>query len=353
MTITRRRQTGFELNSTTAECTLIGTAPTNPTISTTQKKTGTYSLRMGANATASYAALWTVPATRQLRFGFHVWLDNSQTPASNPYVANLSTAADAVMVGLRFDHNLGVLYLYDYGGTSRDSITGINVLQFYHIGIDVKIDSSSGWLKVYIDGVLSLEFTGDTGNTDITRVIAGIYPYVTNASLAAAKYYYFDDVTIDDTTGEPSPAPVPDRRYSLLTPSGDGTYSQWKNSSGTSVNNYLYVDEVPYNTTDYVNISGSGFKDSYGMTDFSIPANSTISAVIPMVVAQKNDASDTQLMLGTILSGTELLGSSQTLLTSYGLVTFERQTSKPGGGAWTGADVNAMEFLMMSSGTFA
>lgn len=51
-----------------------------------------------------------------------------------------------------------------------------------------------------------------------------------------------------------------------LFPNGNGDLSQWAGSDGNSTDNYLLVDEVPPNTTDYVESNTSGQIDEYELT---------------------------------------------------------------------------------------
>ena len=355
MAIERLIQTGFELGSVTAEGTAIGTNPGNLVVITGTPKTGIYSLRMGSHASSSYAMLWTIPSTVQFRDGFHVRLANSYTAGNALYVASWRTAADAEAGSLRYQSNTGQLHLYT-SGVYRASISGININTWYHIGVDARINLSTGWAKVYVNGALVLSFSGNTGSTNLTRIVLGCDPQVGN-QLDSGSYYYYDDITIDDTTDEGAPAPVPDRRWDYKA-SADAdeaeTYKEWAGSDGNSVDNYALVDEIPHNSdTDYVSAGAADLKDSYKHATFSLPANGTIKSVVPIAVAKKGDATDCQLALGTRLSATDLIGSGQALPTSYGLAVWERQTAKPGGGAWEEADVNAAELVIESDGAFA
>ena len=65
---------------------------------------------------------------------------------------------------------------------------------------------------------------------------------------------------------------------SILRPSSEGTYLQWKPSVGTT--HYTTVDETTCNgNTDYVATTTVGSRDSYGISLVSIPNGSTITDI--------------------------------------------------------------------------
>jgi hypothetical protein len=135
-----------------------------------------------------------------------------------------------------------------------------------------------------------------------------------------------------------------------MKPNADGNYSQWTPSSGSGADHYADVDEVPASDADYLTEDAVGQKDSFAMETYSIGTNEIVNAVIPIIRAKKNGATEA-LKIGTRYSGTDLMGANKDLGVSFGYLS-ERQTTKPGGGAWDQAAVDDMEVVIQSSGSF-
>lgn len=328
MAITRRWQSGAETGSITEVSRINGTFSVQAT-----PYTGTYSFR-DFNIARGYV---DIPATRQARIGLFL---RGHENASR-YTIVFADSGDNKLVGLRWKDDASVELLV--GGVVRDTEVGMNIGQnWMHIGLDVKIDSSSGWAKVYADSQGVMDYAGNTGNADITYAAFGHF-----GDQGASYQIYYDDIYVDDTTGEGTFAVCPVLRFFYVVPNGVGNYSQWNPSAG---NNYECVDEVPPSSADYVQINVVDQLDSYAMDTHTLGAGQTIEAVIPIVSAARQDASE-EIAVGTRLSGTDLIGSDQTPGIAYDNF-WERQTTKPGGGAWAQADVDAFEALIKSRGSY-
>lgn len=344
MTITRLFQSGFELNSLYSEVFGIMNVG-NFLLTSTSPKTGTYCIKCGYT---SYG-YWAFPATNQVRAGIFFRWDSGAIVNSNCRIISFADASLNNLIEIRADGNYNA-YLF-VNGSQKGNATVIIPNQYYHYGLDVKIDGSAGWANFYLDGALAANFSGNTGTTQIARFTAGASGAVQWDG--GIKTSSFDDLTIDDTTGEAAAAKVPIITYKYIAPNGDGNYSGFTGSDGNQVNNSLLVDEIPPNgDTDYVIAGSSGLKDSYALGDYSPSPNSTVAAVIPIAIARKMSAAQIQLKLGTRVSGTDLVGSAQELTTSFGLMKWERQTAKPGGGAWDETAVDGAEFYQESAGSY-
>jgi len=356
MTITREFQTGFELNSVTAEtsATLLQYSGA-VVVANTQVKTGSYALKVGNPGTYGAdpaAAVFNTSASRQKRCGWQMRLQANKNDTMDRYwrVFDIRDVSGNKLVTLRYNGGIQTLYL-DVGGSNKASYTTYNNDVWKHFSVDVKIDSSAGWVKVYMNGSLIMSWSGNTGNANITDILLGNFPGLGDY-YCQVNYIYFDDLYIDDTAGESEPTSAPPIRYfQVVAPNADGNYSQWVGSDGNSTNNYALVDEIPPSTADYIICSGVDVLDSYNMDTTTIPANHEIVALIPTVYAKKTGLTDVQVALGTRLSSTDLVGSDQTL-TGTDALYFERQLTKPGGGNWTQTDLDAVETVVKSRGSY-
>lgn len=217
---------------------------------------------------------------------------------------------------------------------------------YYHIGVFFKADTGSGVFSVYLDGTRILTYTGNTGLSTsgfyIGGGLAGTSSWATTA--------YFDDLYIDDATGEADAAPA-SRRFLWQAVNGAGAHTNLIPNTGA---NYAAVDDAtPDNDTTYVYATAAGVKDSYATADVTVPPDYDVLAYIPTGWMRRNDAGvASQWKLGARAGGgTESLGSAQTPGTAYGLL-WDRQTVEPGGANWTEAKVNSAEVIIESAGAF-
>lgn len=336
MAITRLLQTGLEEQNLSLFFNIVYTNINySPTISTTSPKTGTYCLRLRYYEQFYCAVEAFTPPTYQVRCGFdHYGLGCSAT----------ASAIFSIGSSVRLDiDNTGSLKLYNSGLVGTTTVAE----GYKHIGIDYKADASSGWLNLYIDGILKVSKTGNTGASVISLVRFGKYD---NVDLNSTGYLYYDNIYIDDTTGEASAAAPPRYRFHLATPNGNGNYSQFDGSDGNSVDNYALVDEIPPVATDYVSTAVANELDSYTISSVTPDENEFVTAVIPIAYCTRRGTTE-QIALGTRLSGTDSIGSDQNPGTSKNLL-FERQTAKPGGGAWSNEDIENVEMVIKSRGAY-
>lgn len=201
----------------------------------------------------------------------------------------------------------------------------------------VTIADSGGIVEVRVNGSPTplINFSGDTRNngTNLTidRVAIGA-----DGQVQLADWYICDGLgsTNNDFLG--------DVRVHCLQPNANGNYSQLVGSDGNSTDNYLLVDESPYNTTDYVGSATVGQKDSYGLPDLPA-AVSTVFGVQEVAVVAKSDAGAASIKQLLRASGTDYTTSAALLSTSYTELVNLRETNPATGVAWTPAGVNGAE----------
>lgn len=344
MTITRRWQAGGEVDGADSASIEFPDGPVYLVTSTAgEGKTGGFGYRSGQND--AHRAYKAIPATRQLRMGFHFRGIDVGFETDGRYFAFLDAGGSELGYLGAYSNFPG--FVVSLGGNSDSDPALWATQQWHHVGIDLKVDSSAGWIKVYIDGVEVLSATGNTGNTDIEKVAVG-----KNAARHSGEFY-FDDLYVDDTTGEGAAAVLPDLRFEYITPNGDGNYSQLDGSDGNQVDNYLQADERPHDSdTTYNEAQAAEEKDSYALTTIALETGETVEAVIPCAIARKTDggvASKFALMLRE--NSVDWEGAAQDLGTSYGLI-FERRATDPGGAPWDQDSLDAVEAGVWAEGTF-
>lgn len=337
MSIVRRWQSGFETGSL-AEITY-----STMSIGTSLPKTGTYHLNQ-LSSSQGINVYKNFTGTRQIRGGFY-YRHGAAGSGTSVRIFRVRSGA-TVHVGIRLSPSSTVALL-EILGTQQDSYSDLPTNDYYHLGYDIKIDSSAGWVRIYLDGTEILSFDGNTGNADIDTLHWG-----PNSGSGADAYgaVYLDDIYLDNATGEGSPSAPPILRFYAITPNADGNYSQWLGSDGDSTNNYQLVDERPPSDSDYVLVTGTNKLDSYNMTTFTLGAGEYIEAIIPTVRTKRTGATE-QIVLGSRLSSTDLLGTIQNPGTSFGYL-FERLTGTPSGADWQQSDLDSVELLIASTGTY-
>jgi hypothetical protein len=203
-----------------------------------------------------------------------------------------------------------------------------------YLEANVVIHDTTGLVEVRIGETVVVSYSGDTRNGTATTV--GFIDAVGGTSSAAVDY---DDLYIDDA------GYLGDITVEALSPTGNGSSSDWVGSDGNSTDNYLLVDDpTTSNMTDYVGASVSGKLDLYTMGD--LPAGYSVLAIQEIIYAQKSDAGTAPTLLpvakgqaGTTRTDTAVPALSTTPLAYVS----QMRTTDPDGNALTAARVNAME----------
>lgn len=347
MTITRLWQAGAEFANMLTEFTSVS----NVTVvtSNTTANSGTYAVRINFDETASIV----LPSSyTQLRVGFfakHFGAGATDDPSLVTFRGGGATGID-----LRWDGD-ATTFVALVGTTSVESVLSADFAAedaWHHIGVDIYLANSGGWIYVYLDGVEIISFDGDTIGTVATIDTVRFGSGRTNESWD--NYLYLDDLYIESTTGEGAPAVVPDYRFLPVVANGNGYISQWVGNDGNSTDNYLLVDETPHDSdTTYVESATSGEIDAYTMSNPTIPTGWEVSAVIAQAVAKKLNAGgtlDLKLQTRTDISGSPSFATSAgiALSTAYTL-QWERRATNPSGGAWTAAMVDDLQIGVHAS----
>ena len=342
MTITPLWLSGMESGSSLEFSGTIGGV-----VATAQKKSGVYS--WSTNSGGSYGYVTLPSGLRQIRIGS--WFNPMATAST--FEGNIIDIVNSSITQLLGVHGKGSAsgnpLILDVAGTDQDTEGGANENSiWFHLGIDIKVHVSAGWTVVYKNGIEILRFEGNTGNADIFRATFG------NFAVGQSVTQYWDDMYIDDTTGESAPAPLPIKTFQYLLPNAVGTYNagdRWPDQIGGYTNRHLVVDDVPVNTSDFVEETTADKMISFNMTTYTLASNEGCVAAWPIAVCQRIGGTE-QIAVGTKIGDDDSIGSDQTPSNAWAGLR-ERQTTKPGGGAWDQTAINAIEFLMKSRGTYS
>src|SRR5574340_1629974 len=125
--------------------------------------------------------------------------------------------------------------------------TGTAIYQidtFYLLEFRVKIDDTVGVAQMKVDGVIDIDYSGDTkpGTATTINNLALVSNY--NVAVGAADVF-FDDLAINDTTGAVDNSWCGDGRVIYLAPNAAGDATQLTPSAGA---NYAAVDDRPHDS---------------------------------------------------------------------------------------------------------
>lgn len=365
MTITRIHQAGLEVNALESLAlefdTKVGSGITVvATDGAIAPKTGQYQMKVAAPGTGvdPHKVEKSLGAPRTaLRGGYHVrvTLDSwkSGSTSTNP---NLITFYEDTTEVVRIYIGTDGKWTASVGGATVTAERTGRQNTYLHFGFQLVLDATVGVLKVFEDGLLMIDYAGNTigssGASGITQIALG------TTAPAQKLTAHIDDFYIDDTTGESSFGPVPDLRFAFLLPTGAGTKTGFAvhNVNPEHTENWQAVDERPHDGDDsYVKAVTADVVDLYQMEDIELEPGWTINAVIPCTIARKvNAADDTKIKLSIASGNEQYRKDSQVaheLMPFYTLI-FERHETDADNKAWDEARVNDMQIGIVSAGTF-
>jgi len=209
---------------------------------------------------------------------------------------------------------------------------------WYYLELKATIgDAPTGSLTVRVNGTAVLTLTGiDTRNAG--NATANVVRLGQGGGTCQTD---FDDIYIFDATGTVNTDFAGDCRVQAVLPTGAGATTAWTPSAGS---NFACVDDAPPNAdTDYVSSATAGQTDTYAFGDLAV-ASGTVKAVQATAVARKDDAGSRSLALVARPGGTDRLGATQGVSSSYAGITEVWNTNPDTAAPWTVAETNASQF---------
>lgn len=294
----------------------------------------TTGVRSGVYAHTGYAPYKDITALSEFYYRTSMYLGNSNETVQRIKWQNAAT----VLGHIRTEGNRITAY------TSTGTLIGTGTIPIfpatiYLIEIYVKIADSGGRIVVKVDGIVDIDFTGDTKPgtaTTVNRLQFG--------SNTGGNVWYMDDLALNDTAGGVDNSWCGEGHVIATTPNDNGDVSQLVGSDGNSVSNYLLVDEAPSDSdTTYVESSTSGQYDLYNLSACGL-SNVEIKRVWVEARARDTVAAGGNINLG-LKSTNEYWSANLALLTTYTLLlmgtihTVNPYTSA----AWTPGELDALQ----------
>ena len=207
-----------------------------------------------------------------------------------------------------------------------------------YIEVMATVATSGGRCQVRLNGVLMIDFTGNTMNGG-TNTTTDAISLVSNGGFA--NHGYFDDLYVLDTSGTSNNSFLGDVRVQTLVPNGVGSSTQF--SPTGSANNWSNVNDLPDSASTYNSSAIVGNRDTYAMGDV-LASTGTIFGVQDNIHAFKTDSGSAN-MKPALLSGPTLAYDTALVLTPSNIWTGSiRETDPNTGTAWTPAAINAVEY---------
>lgn len=226
-------------------------------------------------------------------------------------------------------------------GTSAVGVIAINT--WYWLEFKVYCDNTAGFVEIRINGVAVYTGSSKDTTTTATQNIDGFEFPANNAFYDSVVVMRGVSPTENDQTTYPPGYMRVDAYYANAT----GSSSQFTNSSGTSVNNYAFInDPQPNDDTTYVEGSSSGTTDLYRYG--SLISSNNILAVQANPISKRTDAGPRQIISVARISGTIYAGTYTGTLTTayydYTTIWNYDPNSTGGTGVWSPPAFNNAEF---------
>jgi len=307
--------------------------------STTQKRSGNYSINISLAWTelsnSFYLPLAASLSEFFVQFAFYF--------TSNPTGAGAIIAwrnGTTTLGGIRLNASRKLdVYTGNFATLVASGNTILNINTWYVIEVHVKIADSGGVIEVRLDMNNEASFSGDTKPGAETQVNGLVFGNVVGSDA------YVDDLLVHDVSGTVNNSWPNGAKVVLLKPNADGGTLGWTPTPSGS--HYTTVDEVPPSGTDYLQATEADKVDQLGLTDLPAEALSVKGVIIQAWAYKGCSLPPTRLALGLNLGGVDYYTADKDLGTSQALVR-EVWEQKPGGGAFSVADVNGAKLLLKS-----
>ena len=313
---------------------------------TNYKRTGNYALRISDQSGPAAYITHTFSADHtELFFRFAMYMDSGATNNSRSLLTfydNMNAAQ------LTIYYNTGTQSFDLYRGTSSGTLlaTGTVVVRanvWCVVQGRIVINDSTGVVSVSINNTTALSYSGDT----LATTVAGVRSFTFRGAndVFTIGYVYIDDVAFNDTTGANQATYPGLGGVFLLKPTADGATTTWDTSTGTV--HYTLVDDVPANTTDWIQALTTGEIDLFEMEAAPTYVN-TINLVEVLYSAAVTESGynllTDVLRYGTV-NYTDGTSTVVGLVPGYVLYKGSPYYKRPDDGTsiWGTADVNALQ----------
>lgn len=309
-------------------CYIINTSSFNPTYAPLEKPCTNTTIRMAWSMRVNNANTGSATGARWIAGLKQLASDGTFTRHFNVYILG------NVIVCTKYDDaNIGTVV-----GTAT---TNINDNAWHHYEFELLAHTSAGVIKVWVDGNLEINISGDTSDaasgdvTGFTHVMIG-----GSSNIGGTVDMKWDDVIVwDDASGGLTGHLSSPHRLSTVVPNAAGDDTDFTPSAG---NNYDCVNAVLTNDdTNYVQNGTPGDRDLYNVGSLSTNPVS-IFAVALEHWARKEDIGPLTYKTAVKSDGTLDYGSTITPTNGY-IKRWDEWLDPDGDVAWTKAALEASQ----------
>lgn len=313
-------------------------------VSAVQARTGTYAMR-APNGGDTIEVTVTPGAGESVIFGFGLYLDlmyaadiiSIKKNGISDFMRLVLTSGGSISVG--FDNSTT-------GSPSQPVATldagTLTAKTWHYIEIEWLPSTTVGIARVRIDGDTPGGWTDiDTGDTSVSASAGdGSYTlkcYFASGSLTPA---YMDDVYALDTAGAaPFNAFLGAVSIEMLSPDGD-VESDFVGSDANSVDNRLLIDELPMDTTDYVESATATNRE---LVDLTAKTLGGLPLAVRTIVYGRDSDGGSQSVDILTKSGVTENADIQAMPSVDGVLSVIHPLDPNGSIAWTETTVNAVQ----------
>jgi hypothetical protein len=208
-------------------------------------------------------------------------------------------------------------------GTGSTTLT-TNIV--YRIEVRYKPDTTLGIFQVKVNGILEIDYSGDSGTTTQINKIT--------IKESNSNVIRIGDVVIDDAVWPGN------TKIQVFVPAGIGSSSQWTPSTG---DNYECVNEIPPSETDYVESNTVGHLDLYAASNPAIGSCEIKCVQIQALAVTEGAPTPTSIQLALRSGGSNYFSASQVVPSSSTQLAAIWETDPATDDPWIDGGVNALE----------
>ncbi|HSX05666.1 MAG TPA: hypothetical protein VLF69_04315 [Candidatus Saccharimonadales bacterium] len=358
----RVHQSGFELNSLTAnmEWSVIGAAGT--TITSGAARSGTYGLRISSMTSATQAGVlykWLAVASTGPYF-LRTYLNVQTLPSASNHIISIGSSSGTVggspQCKITLESN-GTLILRNQSGTQIGSASSALTTNTWYM-VELKTDTTAGSGSRIIEGRLNGSVFATTSSGTQTNSLSFSVGGNLDAEAQTTGEWWFDDIALDDSTGSFQTSYPGSGKIIHLKPNATGDANGFATQVGGtagSTNNFTRVNEVtPDGLTSYNQSGTLNAEDLFNCENSGIGSGDTVNVVM-VGMRMRNDTADATMAVkceiektsgGTIAQGSAIISNQTTFQTNqnntphnYTLVTYQ----DPDSSNWTQTTLDSMQ----------
>jgi hypothetical protein len=230
------------------------------------------------------------------------------------------------------------------------SIVATSTLDYFRdvwnlVEVHLKI-AVSGVLQVKVNGILFIDYSGDTTQSAAFSTVDRIW-WSVDGWVAHTPAKALDDIALNDVSGGVDDSWCGNGQVELLKVNAAGDLAEWTPSTGA---NYQCVDEIPPNgDTDYIHTDVPNEQDIFNLDTFD-DTNKIIDRVWADCRAKDYTLGSSTIQLGIKTGGTIYLSGDKVLTSAYDQYNGNFYNNNPfTTNPWTKSDLDALQVVVKAT----